>query len=134
MTKFVVNSARKSKIKRPSEQPLSLSREQVASAFGATLIGETQDKDSAIWTLSYIGQQLAGRLRSTGGRPALEGAGPKRKIPVDDHDWQRIKEISSVYKKVAPSQIASILLHSALEKITEDELEKAIKTRKTVSS
>jgi len=134
MTKRVVNTAKKSRIKSPPRQQPALSHEQVASAFGATLVGKTQDKGNAIWMLSYIGQQLADRLRSTGGRPSLADAGPKRKIPVDDDDWRRIEEISRVYKKVAPSNVASILLHSALEKISDDELKNAIKRWEIISS
>lgn len=134
MAKLVVKPGEKSRIKALPKQAPSLSHTEIASKFGAVFVGETKDKHNAIWTLAFIGKQLADRLRSTGGRPSLAGAGPKRKIPVDDDDWRRIQEISGVFKKVAPSQVASIILHSALEKFSEDELEKAVERHKAVTS
>jgi hypothetical protein len=54
----------------------------------------------------------------------LIGAQKNRtKIPLIKEDWSKLKEISEYYKNkegmhVSPAQIASILVHNALDKLS----------------
>jgi hypothetical protein len=64
-----------------------------------------------------IGRQLA----STGGRPALESAEPRQKIPPHKGDWQKLKRIAAQLKRqgvrCTPGQVASVLLHDQIERL-----------------
>jgi hypothetical protein len=63
------------------------------------------------------------RLRSTGGRPRLEGTSEKRnKIPLFSEDWEKLEELAKYYREteginVSSGQIASALIHSEISKI-----------------
>jgi hypothetical protein len=60
-------------------------------------------------------------LRSTGGRRSLEGASKRQKIPLLEGDWERLQEIAEASQSEGihptPAQVASILLHRALNEI-----------------
>jgi hypothetical protein len=59
------------------------------------------------------------RVRSTGGRPALEGATKIQKIPLKPEDWSRLEELADQLSRQGVSatagQVASVLVHSQLE-------------------
>jgi hypothetical protein len=64
-------------------------------------------------------RELFRRLRSTGGRPGLEGADMKPKIPMRRSSWKKLEQIA---KQVETSdfhptqaQLASIILDAAIE-------------------
>lgn len=63
-------------------------------------------------------QEIATRLTSTGGRPRLEGAVRRQKIPLSEADWERLLELSDRIAtgdvRPSPGQVASALLHSSL--------------------
>jgi hypothetical protein len=75
------------------------------------------------FSLSSLRQFLAGRLRSTGGRPRLEGTLKKRnKVPFFSEDWEILEMISKYYGekeglRVSSGQIASALIHTFISKI-----------------
>ncbi len=62
-------------------------------------------------------------LRSTGGRPRLEGTGKKRnKVPIFTEDWEKLEELAEYYREteginVSSGQIASALIHAGISKI-----------------
>ena len=71
--------------------------------------------------LVAVRQELLSRLASTGGRPGLEGATRRQKIPLDDRDWKRLQKIAEALNddevRPTPGQVASVLLHRVLETI-----------------
>lgn len=94
-----------------------VSPDQIAQALGAEKVPGvvvTQIPD----TLAAVRQELLRRLSSSGGRPALEGTSRRPKIPLDDEDWKRLRQIAEALRddEVRPTagQVASVLLHRAL--------------------
>lgn len=71
--------------------------------------------------LLALRQELARRLISTGGRPGLAGTERRQKIPLADADWEALEElargISDEQLNPTPGQVASVLLHNALQEI-----------------
>lgn len=91
--------------------------EQVAEALGADKVHgrvRAQSPD----TLAVVRQELLRRLSSSGGRPSLEGTSRRQKIPLDDEDWERLRQIADAIRddEVRPTagQVASVLLHRTL--------------------
>ncbi|MCO5169668.1 MAG: hypothetical protein M9894_25295 [Planctomycetes bacterium] len=83
----------------------------VARALGAEPVGRVDAR--AIPSMDGLHRELAERLRSTGGRPALEGATRRQKIPLTDADWNELERLSERLD-ATPGQIASVLLHQVL--------------------
>jgi len=94
----------------------------VAAALGAEATRAEIDPAQGPISLFSLRQFMVSRLRSTGGRPRLEGTQTKRnKIPVFNDDWKKIEEFAGHYRKdgvnVSSGQIASALIHIAISKI-----------------
>ena len=68
-------------------------------------------------------------LQSTGGRPALLGAESHVKIPKITSDWALLEKLANrsndLRLKPSPAQIAAMILHLALDRIPEKDLEVA---------
>jgi hypothetical protein len=99
---------------------------EVAKSLGADegpiLKSEAGGSPAALFTLR---QELYQRLRSTGGRRSLEGAGERKKIPLLDGDWEKLEEVAKAAKangvQPTPAQVASMLIHRALKELKQDE-------------
>jgi hypothetical protein len=83
----------------------------LAKALGAEPVGSVEA--SPMFSMEGLYRELAERLRSTGGRPALEGATRRQKIPLTDADWNELERLSERLS-ATPGQIASVLLHQVL--------------------
>jgi hypothetical protein len=74
-------------------------------------------------TLFAVREALLRRRQSSGGRPGLEGATLRAKIPLSDREWGRLEDLASALSATgfSPSagQVASVLLSMALESVTE---------------
>lgn len=72
-------------------------------------------------TLHALRLALESRVRSTGGRPALEGATRIQKIPLKPDDWSRLEELATQLSRQGVSatagQVASVMVHSQLQLI-----------------
>jgi hypothetical protein len=70
-------------------------------------------------TAYALRQQLYDRLRSTGGRPSLEGADIRPKIPMRRARWLKLEALArSVQTDTfhpSPAQLASVILDAAIE-------------------
>jgi len=99
-----------------------VSHTEVARELGAEDVGESPGPGSPI-TLSGLYRELAERLRSTGGRPSLEGATRRQKVPLSDEEWSKLERIAQALGQLGstttPGQVASVLLHRALEQVDE---------------
>lgn len=73
-------------------------------------------------TIAAIREELYRRLQSTGGRPALEGADRRAKIPLGAEQWELLERIAAevATEGYTPSagQVASVVLSMALRDIT----------------
>jgi hypothetical protein len=93
----------------------------VAKALGAEPVKTTGEIDGSPPALFGLRRALYQRLRSTGGRPSLEGAGERQKIPLIEGDWERLQKVADLSQsngfRPTPAQVASILLHQILNEI-----------------
>jgi hypothetical protein len=87
----------------------------VAEALGAEDAGVSLETKRGPISLFPLRAELAGRLQTTGGRPALEGTTRRVKIPVTDSQWRELEELAASLASetgFAPSagQVASVLI------------------------
>ena len=96
-----------------------LSPDLVAKALGADQIVSRGNVHGGPVSLHALRRELESRVRSTGGRPALEGATKIQKIPLKPEDWSRLKgladQLSQQGVSATAGQVASIMVHSQLE-------------------
>jgi hypothetical protein len=96
--------------------PVDASR--VAEALGAEATGWKLDLGGSPLSLFQVRQELMRRLQSSGGRPCLSGTSGRKKIPLNDRQWEELEEIASQVTApgFSPSagQIASVMLTLAL--------------------
>ena len=94
--------------------------DEVARALGAEIVSRDDVHGTAV-TLHALRQELESRVRSTGGRPALEGATRIQKIPLKPEDWSRLEELADELSRQGVSatagQVASVMVHSQLERL-----------------
>lgn len=115
MTKRVRDtSARERRVRSTGSRERRLEPEDLAEALGAEPVGRAEA--SSVLSMAGLHRELADRLRSTGGRPALEGATRRQKIPLTDADWSELERLSKRLN-AAPGQIASVLLHQILANV-----------------
>lgn len=110
------------KIVSTSKTYRTIKPEEVAKALGAEKIPDSSiELGGSPPALFGLRQELYRRLRSTGGRRSLEGAGKRRKIPLFEGDWERLQAVAEANSgqgfHPTPAQVASILLHQALEEL-----------------
>jgi hypothetical protein len=90
----------------------------VAEALGAEETGITPGQRGSPVSSFQVRSELVNRLRSSGGRPALEGATRRVKIPVTESQWQELEELAASFTDLGfvPSagQIASVLISLSL--------------------
>ncbi len=95
--------------------PPCLEPNEVAAALGAdpVLRAKLEPLLGPV-TLLALRTELANRLRSTGGRPALAGADMRAKVPLADGEWKELDEMAAALSTpgCSPSagQVAGALL------------------------
>src|SRR5436309_15623071 len=116
---------------RDTARPLGrLDPAQVQQALGAEEAPGALAAALAPLTLFALREELANRLQSSGGRPALAGTTRRAKIPLSDEEWDKLEELAVAIAApgFAPSagQVASVLLslslHSVAARIASGEL------------
>lgn len=97
-----------------------ISMDAVAKALGADIIAPAPRRTGSPADFAAIREEVFRRLRSTGGRPGLEGTQPK-KIPLSDEDWKRVERvvdhISEPGFKPSVGQVAGVLLSIVLRDV-----------------
>ncbi len=113
-----------------SRKPPPIAVADVMAALGGRPLGMQSGDDKAPLALLAIRDALMQRLRTTGGRPALSGDGPRQRVQVSAEDWQSIVDIAGHVAvgrhKASPAQVASVLIHLALERIPQGEIGKLV--------
>ncbi|MBL4846500.1 MAG: hypothetical protein JKY65_13315 [Planctomycetes bacterium] len=132
MTKRVRDTGRKAKrIRDTGGRAKRVSSNQVAKALGAERVGKAEDRP--VFSLAGLYRELGERLRSTGGRPALEGTTRRQKIPISEADWEELEHLSESLSeqgtRASPGQIASVLLHQMLTNLDPAEAEELLKKK-----
>jgi hypothetical protein len=98
---------------------------EVAKALGAEEIpAAKRAPGGSPVSVFAVRQELFQRLRSTGGRPSLEGAGERKKIPLVEGDWEQLEKVARAVKmegmQPTPAQVASILIHRGLQELNKE--------------
>jgi hypothetical protein len=95
---------------------------EFAAALGAEPCGELPSKHPDLISLGEVGNELLRRLRSTGGRPALQGASQRCKVPLSAGDVAGLEHIIDAIEaqtgtRPALGQIASVILRIHLDSL-----------------
>lgn len=120
-------SARERRARDVGARERHLDPEDLARALGAEPVGRAET--SPVFSMAGLHRELAERLRSTGGRPALEGATRRQKIPLTDADWNELERLSGRLS-ATPGQIASVLLHQVLANLDIEQAAALLKRKK----
>lgn len=91
----------------------------LAAALGANLDGEERVENLDLIALADIGTKLLGRLRSSGGRPALSDASEICRVPLSRGDMTALEKMTSAIGqqtgvRPSPGQLASMIVHQYL--------------------
>ena len=90
----------------------------LGKAFGGVFVGRLPRGQAGPVALLAVRTELARFLRSTGGRPSLEGTTRRQKIPLADADWADLQDLAAQLGTTAPrataGQVASVILHRGL--------------------
>jgi hypothetical protein len=95
---------------------------EFAAGIGAEPCGEPHSKNLDPISLLALGNELLKRLRSTGGRPSLEGATEQCKVPLRPEDMAALQEMQKAIEqktgtKPSIGQVASIILRTRLDEM-----------------
>lgn len=110
------------KIKDTGKKPEQIKVSTIATSLGAKKISqrENHEKGSPLQFFA-LRQELYQRLRSIGGRKSLEGVDKRQKIPLSDEDWEKLQKLAEESQSEeihpSPAQVASVLLHQALQEL-----------------
>jgi hypothetical protein len=89
----------------------------IATALGAAEIAEAPAQGGSPVSWYAIRSEVADRLRSTGGRPGLPGAEP-RKVTLTQEEWDMVRDLAEAVAAPGfhPSagQVAGVLLGRAI--------------------
>lgn len=121
---FTMGSLPKRRIRDTSPRAESVDTEFVRASLGATVAGSSKGLD-----LFEVHETLGRLLRSSGGRPTLEGTTAQVKIPKIESDWEKLADLvaHSPKREHKPSagQMAAVLIHLALSRFSTQEIEAA---------
>jgi len=92
----------------------------VAKVLGAVVDQQAAIKGSRL-TTTALHQQVLSRLASSGGRPGLEGATLRPKVPMTPEDWAALEGLAEAFAakgvRATPSQVASAIIHKHMAQI-----------------
>lgn len=94
---------------------------QVAAALGAEPLPGSIEGNPGPMTLYALRSELLRRRLSSGGRPGITGTSQRLKIPLSNQDWTELEglagELAGAAFSPSPGQIASVLLHVAIQSV-----------------
>lgn len=116
----------KTTLKDVSKKAPRLDQSAIEKTFRAKAAGSSEGSD-----IFAVRESMTRLLRSSGGRPSLAGAGSQVKIPKIETDWTKIDALAQASAdlphKPSPTQVAAIVLHLALTRIPEKDIEEALR-------
>jgi len=132
-SKLKVTSRAASAIRHSGPAFRTVGPDAVAKALGAEALPR-EDVHGAPISLHALRRQLEIRVRSTGGRPSLEGATKIQKIPLKPEDWSRLEaladELSRQGVSATAGQVASVMVHTQLQRLAPSGTRQARATRR----
>src|ERR1700716_4195142 len=121
VTKLKITSRSAGAIRHAGTAARSVRPEAISKALGAAELVSRENVHGAPISLHVLRRELESRVRSTGGRPALEGATKIQKIPLKPEDWSRLEGLANELARQGVSatagQVASVIVHSQLKRI-----------------
>ncbi len=116
------------RIRTTGESQPRVDAAQVAAALGAEPLEGTIEGNPGPMTLYALRSELMRRRHSSGGRPGITGTSQRVKIPLSNQDWTELEgladQLAGVGFSPSPGQIASILLHAAIQSVKQQAGEK----------
>lgn len=98
----------------------------MARALGAEFIGVVP-KGGNLLSAYALRNELFDRLRSSGGRPSLEGTDIRTKVPMRKSSWEKLEGIAKAVETESfhptASQVASVLLDLAIAEYESDKVD-----------
>jgi hypothetical protein len=92
--------------------------EEIEKGLRAERAGTVPSGGSPI-SAYMVRRELFRRLRSTGGRPALDGADIKPKIPMRQSQWKKLEQLAKRVETdnfhATPAQLASVILDHGID-------------------
>jgi hypothetical protein len=120
VAKLKITSRSAGAIRHAGAAVRSVAPETIAKALGAEIVPKENVHGAPI-SLHALRRELESRVRSTGGRPALEGATKIQKIPLKPEDWSRLEELADGLSRQGVSatagQVASVMVHTQLKRL-----------------
>jgi hypothetical protein len=100
----------------------ALGREDLQKALGASEVAVTLRAPRDIRSMAELRSEILERLKSRGGRPALQGATQRQKIPLRPAEWKKLARLARRFSReagraITPAQIAGQLLSSKLNEL-----------------
>ncbi len=124
--KFIATGKQVARIVDTSKKAPQLDPQVVRRAFNAKAVASTKGLD-----LFSLREAMKRMLASSGGRPSIEGASAQVKIPRIEADWDKIERIaqsaSTLPHKPSVTQTAAVILHFALSRISNAEIEEEVR-------
>ena len=118
-SKFKITSHSLGAIRHTGAAARSVAPDEIAKGLGADEVVLRENIQGAPVSLYTLRRELETRVRSTGGRPALEGATKIQKIPLKPEDWSRLEDLAAQLSRKGVSatagQVASVLVHKQLD-------------------
>jgi hypothetical protein len=91
---------------------------EIEKGLGAERVASVPSGGSPLSAYA-LRQELFRRLRSTGGRPGLDGADLKPKVPMRRSRWKKLqelaKQVASGTFRPSPAQLASVILDAGID-------------------
>jgi hypothetical protein len=125
--KIEIVGAKAKKIEIVDQPKRRIEPAEFAAALGANLAGEKTAGNLDLISLAELGTQLLNRLRSSGGRPALNDATEICRVPLSAEDLKALEKITeqigqTTGTKPSPGQVASIIVREYLTMTKSEEL------------
>lgn len=124
--KFVSGVKPGSRITDTSRKRKKLDAGLIEKAISTRLAASSRGLD-----LFAVREAMGRMLQSSGGRPALLGADAHVKIPKITSDWALLEKLANgsndLKHKPSPAQVAAMVLHLALGRIPQEDLEAAMR-------
>ena len=103
-----------------------LTDDDLAQTLGAEFVGAAPQGGNLLSAYA-LRNALFERLRSSGGRPSLEGADIRTRVPMRKSSWEKLEGIAKAVetKNFHPTaaQVASVLLDLAISQYKVDEVD-----------
>ena len=97
-----------------------VSAADLGKRLGAEVVAAEPLRSGSPPNFAAVREEVFRRLRSTGGRPGLEGVG-RKKIPLTEGDWKIVKQVANHISepgfRPSAGQVASVLLSITLRSL-----------------